>query len=199
MKKRKEKNKLDVVFILDRSGSMHDCVLDTIGGYNSYLDSQKNKKAKITTVTFSDNISYLYFREDINNVKSLDEKDYVVGGCTALYDAIGTTIERLDCADIKNRVLFVITTDGMENASCRFNKKKISKLIKTHPNWEFIYLGANIDSYEEGSTIGIKKERISNYSKEDQGVKKMFKAIENMSCSLYEDNYISDDWNKELE
>ena len=199
MKKRKEKNKLDIVFILDRSGSMHDCVLDTIGGYNSYLESQKNKKAKITTVTFADNISYLYFREDINNVKSLDEKDYVVGGCTALYDAIGTTIERLDYANIKNKILFVITTDGMENASCRFNKKKISELIKSHSNWEFIYLGANIDSYEEGANIGIRKERISNYSKSDQGVKKMFKAIETISYSLYEDEDINNDWNKELE
>jgi len=199
MKKTNENNKLDVVFILDRSGSMHDCVLDTIGGYNSYLNSQKGKKAKITTVTFSDNISYLYFREDINTVSNLEEKDYVVGGCTALYDAIGSTIERLDYSNIKNKVLFIITTDGMENASCRFNKKKVAELIKSHPNWEFIYLGANIDSYEEGASIGIKKERISNYSKTNRGVSNLFKAVSDMSCSLYAEQDIKDDWKKELE
>lgn len=199
MKKKKENNKLDVVFILDRSGSMHDAVLDTIGGYNSYLNSQKGKKAKITTVTFSDNISYLYFREDINKVNNLEEKDYVVGGCTALYDAIGSTIERLDYSNIKNKVLFIITTDGMENASCRFNKRKVAELIKSHSNWEFIYLGANIDSYEEGQSIGIKKERISNYEKSKCGVSKLFSAVANMSSSLYCDQDISEDWNCELE
>lgn len=199
MKKIKENNKLDVVFILDRSGSMHDCVLDTIGGYNSYLSNQKGKKAKITTVTFSDNISYLYFREDINKVSNLEEKDYVVGGCTALYDAIGTTIERLDYDKINNKVLFIITTDGMENASCRFNKRKVSELIKSHPNWEFIYLGANIDSYEEGASIGIKKERISNYSKTNRGVSNLFKAVSEMSTSLYSDEEIKENWNNDLE
>lgn len=199
MKKIKESNKLDVVFILDRSGSMHDCVEDTIGGYNSYLDSQKGKKAKITTVTFSDNITYLYFREDIDKINHLNEKDYIVGGCTALFDAIGTTIERLDYSNINNKVLFIITTDGMENSSCRFNKKKVSELIKTHPNWEFIYLGANIDSYEEGQSIGIRKDRISNYEKSELGVKKLFKAVADMSSSLYCDQAINEDWNNELE
>ena len=199
MKKLKENNKLDVVFILDRSGSMYDCVSDTIGGYNNYLDNQKGKKTRITTVTFSDNMSYLYFREDINKVSKLEEKDYVVGGCTALYDAIGTTIERLDYDNIKNKVLFIITTDGMENASCRFNKKKVSELIKSHPNWEFIYLGANIDSYEEGASIGIRKERISNYKKNNCGVSNLFRAVSDISSALYCDQDISEDWNNELE
>lgn len=187
MKKIKTNNKLDVVFLLDRSGSMHNSVLDTIGGYNSYLDKQRDKNAKITTVLFDDKIEYLYFRKDVKEIDNLTEKDYFVRGCTALYDAIGTTICKLEKEKIRNKVLFIITTDGLENSSCEYNKKKISSLIKKHNNWEFIFLGANIDSFEEGGSIGIKKDRIANYEQSSDGISKMFCKLASISEDMYED------------
>lgn len=187
MKKIKTNNKLDVVFLLDRSGSMHNSVLDTIGGYNSYLDKQRDKNAKITTVLFDDKIEYLYFRKDVKEIDNLTEKDYFVRGCTALYDAIGTTICKLEKEKIRSKVLFIITTDGLENSSCEYNKKKISSLIKKHNNWEFIFLGANIDSFEEGGSIGIKKDRIANYEQSSDGISKMFCKLASISEDMYED------------
>ena len=198
MKKTNKTNKLDVVFLLDRSGSMHNSVLDTIGGYKSYLNDQKGKNAKITTILFDDKIEELYFRKDINKVKDLTQKEYFVRGCTALYDAIGYTINKLE-NEVDNKVLFIITTDGLENASCEFDKKKISSLIKKHSDWEFIYLGANIDSYEEGSSIGIRKDRISNYEQSSKGIARMFSKMSAISECLYSDCDIEADWNDGLE
>lgn len=188
MKKIKSDNKLDVIFLLDRSGSMHNSVLDTIGGYNSYLEKQRDKDAKITTVLFDDKVEYLYFRKDVKEIKALTEKEYFVRGCTALYDAIGTTINKLEKEKINNKVLFIITTDGMENASREYNKRMISSLIKKHDNWEFIFLGANIDSFEEGGSIGIKKERIANYEQSSEGICRMFSKLASISEDIYQDN-----------
>ena len=188
MKKIKSDNKLDVIFLLDRSGSMHNSVLDTIGGYNSYLEKQRDKDAKITTVLFDDKVEYLYFRKDVKEIKNLTEKEYFVRGCTALYDAIGTTINKLEKEKINNKVLFIITTDGMENASREYNKRKISSLIKKHDNWDFIFLGANIDSFEEGGSIGIKKERIANYEQSSEGICRMFSKLASISEDIYQDN-----------
>ena len=193
MKKKTNKTKLDVVFLLDRSGSMHNSVLDTIGGYNGYLNEQRGKDAKITTILFDDKIEELYFRREIDKVKDLTKKEYYVRGCTALYDAIGYTIKKLEKV-VDNKVLFIITTDGLENASSEYNKKKISSLINEHDDWEFIYLGANIDSYEEGSSIGIRKDRISNYEQSSKGIAKMFHKISDLCNCVYCDEEIDANW-----
>lgn len=196
---KKENKKIDVIFLLDRSGSMHGSEEDTIGGYNSYLKDQKKNNALITTVLFDDNYELLHFRKNINEINNLTNKEYYVKGCTALYDAIGITIKKLEKEKIDNKVLFVITTDGIENASQEFDKKKISSLIKKHSNWEFIYLGANIDSYQEASSIGIKKDRTCNYSKSRKGVKNLFATISKLSECMSNDVEIGTNWKNNLE
>lgn len=188
---------LDVVFLLDKSGSMHGSEEDTIGGYNRYLEEQKNNKCKITTVLFNDNYKLLHYRKDIDAVKRLTREDYYVGGCTALYDAIGSTIDKLDNNNI-DKVLFIITTDGLENSSKEYTKDKITKLIEEHSNWEFIYLGANIDSYAEGTSLGISKSNIANYKKSTKGMSKMFKSISTLSDCMINDEELTIAWKKEL-
>ena len=197
MKKNKQ---LDIVFLLDKSGSMSGAEKDTIGGYNSFIEKEKknNINSKVTTVLFDNNYEKLYDRVNIKEVKKLTNKEYYVGGCTALYDAIGITINEMDKND-PDKVLFVITTDGMENASHEYNKKNIKHLIESHKNYEFIFLGAGIDSYSEGASIGIRKENISNYSKSRKGIGNMFGAVSKASAIMYECDTLDESWKEDLE
>ena len=194
------KNKeMDVIFLLDRSGSMSNCVEDTIGGYNYYLKEQKkNKNTKITTILFDDKYECLYERTPISKVNKLTNKEYFVRGCTALYDAIGKTINSLEKEIKNNKVLFIITTDGLENASTEYHKNDIRKLIEKHKNWEFLYLGAEIDSYAEGSKLGIKESNIANYSKSKTGITKLYSSICKASSNMLESSSISPSWKEEL-
>ena len=192
------KKEMDIVFLLDRSGSMGGLESDTIGGYNSYLNKQKDKNAKVTTVLFDDKYEILHDRIDIKKVKKLTKNEYYVRGCTALLDAIGKTINYIDRCEPK-KVIFVITTDGLENASREFNKKQIRNLIKKHNSWEFIYIGAVIDSYSEGREIGIKENNISNYVKDRKGTSKLFGAVARASRMVYDDEELSGSWKEELE
>ena len=194
----KKKTEMDLVFLLDRSGSMRGLESDTIDGYNSLLESQKNNNVKVTTILFDHQYEILTNRIDIKEAKKLDDQTYFVRGCTALLDAIGKTIEELDKQNPK-KVLFVITTDGEENASQKYNKNQIRELIKGHNNWEFMYIGADIDSYKEGSLIGIQTKNIANYQKEKEGVKKLFKTLEKTSKVFYDEDIIVEDWKKDLE
>ena len=196
--KKNNKKEMDVVFLLDRSGSMSNCVEDTIGGYNSYLNEQRNKgyNTKITTILFDDQYEILHDRAPIQEVKNITNKEYYVRGCTALLDAIGKTINRLNT---NNKVLFIITTDGLENASKEYRKKDIQQLIKKHSNWEFLYIGANIDSYEEGSTLGIDRKNIANYEQSSKGVSKLFKSVSRACCSMIEEEKIDESWKEQLE
>ena len=195
---KKKTNQMDVVFLLDRSGSMSNCVNDTIGGYNSYLEEQrKNKNALVTTVLFDNEYEVLHDRTPINEVKNITEKEYFVRGCTALNDAIGKTILSLERIDPK-KVLFIITTDGLENASREFRKSDIKALIEKHSDWNFLYIGANIDSYEEGQRLGIKKDNIANYEQSSSGVQKLFRSISKASKMVMEEE-LSGSWKDELE
>lgn len=196
-----KKKELDVVFLLDRSGSMQGSETDTIGGYNSYLEQQRKNKfnTKITTVLFDDQYEILHNRKSIQDVNNLTEKEYFVRGCTALLDAIGKTINNLDKKVKDNKVLFVITTDGLENASSEYNKDKIKNLIEQHSNWEFIYIGADIDSYGEGTSIGIPRKNISNYSKSKKGTDTLFKSINYLSRCMCMDESFDESWKEELE
>ena len=197
MKKNKQ---LDIVFLLDKSGSMSGSESDTIGGYNSFINKEKksNTNSLVTTVLFDNNYHKLYDRININNIKKLTSKDYYVGGCTALYDAIGITINEMD-KNNPDKVLFVITTDGLENASREYNKNNIKKLIESHKNYEFIFLGAGIDSYSEGESIGIRKTNISNYSKSGRGINKMFASINKASEMMYASEELDSSWKSDLE
>ena len=197
--KEKKMNEVEIVFILDRSGSMGGLEEDTIGGYNSFIKNKKNLNAKLTTVLFDNEIEILHDREDIKKVKPLTNKDYYVRGCTALMDAIGTSINRISKVAEGKKVIFVITTDGLENASKEYNKKQIKKMIEKRKDWEFMYLGANIDSYDEASSIGIRKERVSNYKASSKGTRKMFQVLECAVGCIANDEELSEDWNKGLE
>lgn len=195
--KKKELKEMDVVFLLDRSGSMGGVVEDTIGGYNNYLNEQKDKDIKVTTVLFDDQYEVLTNREDIKKVDKLTNKTYFVRGMTSLYDAIGKTINTMN--QVKNKVLFIITTDGLENSSREFNREQIKKMIESHKDWEFMYIGANIDSYAEGSSIGISRDNIANYEQSSRGVSKLFKSIGKASACMYEDACLGSSWKEELD
>lgn len=193
-----KKEKMDVVFLLDRSGSMSGMESDTIGGYNGYLNDMKNQNTKITTILFDDKYEMITKRENISNVQKMDNKTYYTRGSTALLDAIGKTIKFMDGEHAKN-VLFIITTDGLENASSEYNKSQIKEMIEGHNNWEFIYIGADIDSYAEAQSIGIRRDRISNYIKSEKGMKTLFGSVEKL-CKTYESaGCIGEDWKEDLE
>lgn len=193
------KKMLDVVFILDKSGSMSGFEDSTISSFNEYLEKEKknNYKTRITTILFSDDYSYLYKGADVSKVSPLTRDDYFVGGCTALYDAIGSSINYIDRCDT-DKVLFIIITDGYENASKEFDKEKIRKMIKNHSNYEFVYIGADIDSYSSGGSIGIKSDNIANFKKDRKGTGLLFKSVGDFESSMMEDS-ISSSWKKDLD
>ena len=170
----------EMVFILDRSGSMSGLERDTIGGFNSMIAKQKKEegRAYVTTVLFSDSMSILHDRVDIQSVQPLTEKQYFTGGGTALYDAVGNTVARImmqqRMADDSQRskVVVVITTDGEENSSREYQQKQIKNLIekqRTADEWEFLFLGANIDAAEAAQNVGIPVEQAVRYHSDSVG------------------------------
>ena len=170
------KSKLtEVVFILDRSGSMEGLEKDTIGGFNSMLKKQKSEPGRVlvSTVLFDDACQVLHDRVPLENVRPMTEEDYWTRGCTALLDAVGGAIDHIGrihkyarAEDLPDKTLFVITTDGMENASGRYSYRDVSRMVKRQEErygWEFIFLGANIDAEKEAARYGIRKKNAVNY------------------------------------
>lgn len=203
----------ELVFILDRSGSMNGLESATIGGFNSMLSKQKAEgdMVNVTTVLFDDEVELIHDRFPIDIVEPLTDKDYYVRGCTALLDAVGTSIKkmenvqkRLPEANRAGRVIFVITTDGLENSSEQYNYKDIRKMIeaKKECGWEFLFLGANIDAASEAEKIGIAGNRAVRYENDHRGVALNFKAVGEAvvkACkSLKSDDYLDDDWADEI-
>ena len=187
--------KTELVFILDRSGSMGGLESDTIGGFNSLLKKQQAEPGdcRITTVLFDDNYEILHDRIDIKAVKEITSQEYFVRGCTALLDAVGKTIKKISKVQ-KNtaddyraeKVMFVITTDGMENASKEFTYDKIKSMVekqKKKYNWEFIFLGANIDAIDVANRFGIARNRIQNFHNDSEGIALNYEVLnEAMMC-----------------
>ena len=197
MKKTTEKQ-MDVVFILDRSGSMGGSEADTIGGFNSYLKKNRKKDYLVTTILFDDRYEKLYEREPISEVEDLDEDTYFVRGCTALLDAVGKTIKLME-RKAEGKVLFVITTDGYENASEIYTKEQVKEMITGHKEWEFMYIGADVDSYSEASSMGISASHTANYKKSKKGIGMLYDAV-GVACSCcLEEKDIGTEWKKELD
>ena len=181
--------KTELVFILDKSGSMHGLEQDTIGGFNSMLQKQKelDGECRITTVLFDNRYELLHDRIDIRAVSPMTEKEYQVGGTTALLDAIGRTVQKLVSVQ-KNtakeyradRVLFVIITDGQENASQEYSSDKVKGMIqleKEKYGWEFVFLGANLDAVETAGRLGISRDRAVDYVPDGAGTARNFQMM----------------------
>ncbi len=203
----KEK-KTEVVFILDKSGSMHGLEKDTIGGFNAMLEKQKKEEGEcyISTILFSSRSQSLYQHQEISTVKPLTNNDYQVGGCTALLDAIGYAIDDMkDYLKIqkeKRNVLFIIITDGMENASHEYSSRIIKRMVEEQQEkegWSFTFLGANIDAIQTASDIGIRKEYAANYHNDSLGVQENFRAVSNMVRRYRACGKMSADWKKEID
>jgi uncharacterized protein YegL len=206
-----KQNLTELVFILDKSGSMAGLESDTIGGYNALLDKQKKEpgSATVTTVLFDDGYELLHDRIDIRGVAPITDKEYFVGGCTALLDAIGKTIQKIGNvqkhtaeAERAARVLFVITTDGMENASREYTYGAIQQLIQRQKEryaWEFIFLGANIDAIATAARFGIDADRAVNYRADSRGTSLNFAVMSEVVSEFRVKQSIDKNWKRSIE
>ena len=182
------KNLTEIIFILDRSGSMAGLESDTIGGFNGLIRKQKQAEgeALVTTVLFNHNTEILHDRLPVADVPEMTDKDYAVRGCTALLDAVGESVARTDLIqkhvreeDRPAKTMVVITTDGLENASSRYTYADVKALIEAQKveGWEFVFLGANIDAAEEAQRIGIAPSRAVNFVSDEEGTALNFKTL----------------------
>lgn len=179
------KQDTELIFVVDKSGSMYGLKDDTIGSFNSVIEKQKQSDKEgnvyVTTVMFNQEREKIHNRKDIKDVEKITTKEYCPSGCTALLDAVGNTITELSGNELvkKNKVLFVVITDGCENASKEFKKEQVKKLIeeKSKENWEFIFLGANIDSVKESGNIGILPKNTRDFAASSCGIKEAFTRV----------------------
>ena len=184
-----KKGLTELVFILDRSGSMSGLEKDTIGGFNSLLAKQREEEGDvlISTVLFDTGMKVIHDRVSIKNIKDMTENDYHVGGCTALLDAMGKAIKHINKVQKEmpeeerpEKTMFVITTDGEENSSVEYTYDKIKKMVEkkqNKKNWEFLFLGANIDAIGAAASIGIRADRAANYVCDTVGTSTNYNAL----------------------
>ena len=206
-----KKNLTEIVFILDRSGSMCGLEADTIGGFNAMIDKQKkiDGEAYVSTVLFNNRSNVIHDRVHLDTVKPLTEADYTVGGCTALLDAVGDAIHHIGnihkyarVEDVPEHTLFIITTDGMENASCHYDWQTLKKMIerqKQKYGWEFLFLGANIDARETAQCFGIHADRAVNYNADSEGIQLNYQVLNDAICSVRKNESLSEDWKKRID
>lgn len=192
----KKNDLVEVVFVLDRSGSMCGLEADTIGGFNNMLRKQKSENENIiwSTVLFDHLTEVVHDRVPVSRVKELDEKTYYVRGATALLDAVGGAIRHIaNChkharkGDVPKRTLFVITTDGMENSSVQYSYREVRRMIEHERkkyDWEFIFLGANMDAVEIAGRMGIDENRSARYHNDEKGIANNFAAVADVVCDM---------------
>lgn len=204
-------SKTELVFILDKSGSMAGLEADTIGGFNALLKKQKSEEgdATVTTVLFNHQSELLHDRIPVKGVSPITEREYEVGGTTALLDAIGAAIQKIGNAQKRTReedraekVIFVITTDGMENASREFNYHKIKTMIasqKEKYNWEFIFMGANIDAISTAGKFGIDEDFAVNYHADEKGTELNYRVMSETISSVRKGAPLERNWKKDIE
>ena len=206
-----KKNLTEIVFILDRSGSMAGLEDDTIGGFNAMIQKQKAEdgEALVSTVLFDNYTEVIHDRVEIQKIQPMTHKDYYVRGCTALLDAVGGAIHHIGNVhkyareeDRPEKTLFVITTDGMENASCEYDSERVKQMIRRQEErygWEFLFVAANIDAVETARNIGIRRERAANYKQTREGTHKVYEAVEYAMCSLRCEAPLGDEWKEKLD
>ena len=201
----------ELVFILDRSGSMSGLESDTIGGFNAMIEKQKKQDGDcyVSTVLFDNESKVLHDRIKLADIPKMTDEDYTVGGCTALIDAIGGAIHHIGNIhkyarpeDVPAHTMFVITTDGMENASHRYSSEEVKKMIerqKTKYGWEFLFIGANIDAVETAKHFGIDRDRAVNYHADKEGTAVVFDAVADAACCLREERSLSENWSEKID
>ncbi len=204
-------NIAEIVFILDRSGSMCGLETDTVGGFNSMIDKQKQESgtAYVSTVLFNNKSTVLHDRVPVQKIPAMTERDYTVCGSTALLDAIGDAIRHIRNVhkyarpeDVPQRTVFIITTDGMENASRRYSADEVRSLIerqKAEAGWEFLFLGANIDAAKEAARFGIGADRSVNYKCDEAGTALNYEVISEAVCSVRAARPLSANWKRRID
>lgn len=204
-------NVTELVFILDRSGSMHGLEGDTIGGFNSMIEKQKAQDGEcyVSTVLFDDVSEVLHDRVRLSEVPVMTDRDYTVRGCTALIDAIGGAIHHIGNVhkyarpeDVPEHTVFVITTDGQENASHRYKADEVKRMIerqKERYGWEFLFIGANIDAVETAARYGIDRDRAVNYNADSEGTQILYSSVSKAVCGVRAKKGIDECWAEEID
>ena len=206
-----KKNLTELVFILDRSGSMSGLESDTIGGFNAMIEKQKMQDGEciVSTVLFDDESKVIHDRVSLDNIKPMTEDDYFVGGCTALIDAIGGAIHHIGNVhkyarpeDVPENTIFIITTDGQENASHRYSSDKVKQMIERQKDkygWEFLFIGANIDAVETAKRYGIDRNRAVNYNADAQGTSVLYETVSKAVCNVRASKCMAENWSEDID
>ena len=210
MKERIRNNVTELVFILDRSGSMSGLEADTIGGFNAMIEKQKKQKGEcyVSTVLFDGVSEVLHDRVRLSEIKPMTDKDYTVRGCTALIDALGGAIHHIGNIhkyarpeDVPENTMFVITTDCMENASRKYSSEKVKAMIerqKQKYGWEFLFIGANIDAVETAARYGIGADRAVNYNADKKGTNIVYDTVATAVCNVRAKAPLCADWSNDI-
>ena len=204
-------NITELVFILDRSGSMAGLVEDTVGGFNSMIEKQRKQDGEcyVSTVLFANRSEVLHDRVRLSEIKPMTDKDYTAYGATALIDALGDAIHHIGnvhkyarAEDVPAHTMFIITTDGMENASRKYTSERVKMMIerqKQKYGWEFLFIGANIDAVETAARYGIDRNRAVNYKADKEGTQLVYESITTAVCGMRKCEPISDDWSAKID
>lgn len=203
-------NTTELVFILDRSGSMAGLESDTIGGFNSMIEKQKKQDGEcyVSTVLFDNETEVIHDRVKLCDIRPMTDSDYTVRGCTALIDAIGCAIHHIGNIhkyarpeDVPENTMFIITTDGMENASHKYTSDKVNAMIerqKEKYGWEFLFIGANIDAVETAARYGISKDKAVNYNADSEGTNIVYEAVSQAVCCARAYGSVNKNWSENI-
>lgn len=206
-----KKNLTELVFILDRSGSMSGLESDTIGGFNAMIEKQKKQDGEciVSTVLFNNDSQVIHDRVPLDKIEPMTERDYYVSGCTALIDAIGGAIHHIGNVhkyarkeDVPENTIFIITTDGYENASYRYSSDKVKRMIeheKEKYGWEFLFIGANIDAVETAKHYGIDQDRAVNYHADAQGTDIVYATVSQAVCNVRMNKCMAENWSEDID